>query len=312
MLVTTPSGTTCAWRSTGPRTPSPSGSTRAPRCAPSRRLPINVDPYTGFVDRFRDAFRHETDGLRPLAGREIGTPALRTPRGRACGVGDRLRGVGRRRRPVRWPTSPTGAEHGMAETRPTIHDVAARAGVSKSLVSLALRGSPGVSEASREAILAAAANSATVRTRPHAASPNTEPDNRRCSCSICTTRSSPRSSTASQSEVRGGATHRCSSPVARPRDRAGRSSTSCSVPGRGPHPVIHRLPAGPCRPSRWSTPHRHHPTPTVTRPGIDTVCNDDVAGAASGVGYLVDLGRRRIVDLPAATTPPRRTGRGAA
>ncbi|MEK9663690.1 MAG: LacI family DNA-binding transcriptional regulator [Candidatus Nanopelagicales bacterium] len=40
--------------------------------------------------------------------------------------------------------------------RPTLHDVAARAGVSKSLVSLALRNSPKVSPASRAAILTAA------------------------------------------------------------------------------------------------------------------------------------------------------------
>ena len=43
-----------------------------------------------------------------------------------------------------------------AKRRPTLHDVAARAGVSKSLVSLALQGSPKVAPASREAILAAA------------------------------------------------------------------------------------------------------------------------------------------------------------
>ena len=42
-------------------------------------------------------------------------------------------------------------------TKPTIHDVAARAGVSKSLVSLALRQSPKVSPESRAAILKAAA-----------------------------------------------------------------------------------------------------------------------------------------------------------
>ena len=40
--------------------------------------------------------------------------------------------------------------------RPTLHDVAARAGVSKSLASLALQGSPKVAPASRDAILAAA------------------------------------------------------------------------------------------------------------------------------------------------------------
>lgn len=43
-----------------------------------------------------------------------------------------------------------------ATRRPTLHDVAARAGVSKSLASLALQGSPKVAAASRDAILAAA------------------------------------------------------------------------------------------------------------------------------------------------------------
>ena len=42
------------------------------------------------------------------------------------------------------------------ERIPTIRDVAARAGVSKSLVSLVLRGDPGVSEARRAAVTRAA------------------------------------------------------------------------------------------------------------------------------------------------------------
>ncbi|MGY9124674.1 MAG: LacI family DNA-binding transcriptional regulator, partial [Actinomycetales bacterium] len=43
----------------------------------------------------------------------------------------------------------------MSLQRPTIHDVASRAGMSKSLVSLALSGSPKVSESSRRRILRA-------------------------------------------------------------------------------------------------------------------------------------------------------------
>ena len=42
--------------------------------------------------------------------------------------------------------------------RPTIHDVARLAGVSKSLVSMVIRGHPGVSPASREAVLEAVAD----------------------------------------------------------------------------------------------------------------------------------------------------------
>lgn len=37
-------------------------------------LPIGPDPYTGFVDRFRDAFRNETAAFVALAGGEAGNP----------------------------------------------------------------------------------------------------------------------------------------------------------------------------------------------------------------------------------------------
>src|ERR1700690_3556181 len=54
------------------------------------------------------------------------------------------------------PSSPTTAPPSTRTGTPTIHDVAARAGVSKSLVSRVFRDSPRVSEASRAAVLRAA------------------------------------------------------------------------------------------------------------------------------------------------------------
>ncbi|HEX6917700.1 MAG TPA: LacI family DNA-binding transcriptional regulator, partial [Phycicoccus sp.] len=52
--------------------------------------------------------------------------------------------------------APHGAGRNGPPARPTIRDVAARAGVSKSLVSLALQNAPRVAPETREAILAAA------------------------------------------------------------------------------------------------------------------------------------------------------------
>jgi len=47
---------------------------RTPLHALEGDLAIDVDPYTGFVDRFRDAFRNETAAFVSLAGGETGNP----------------------------------------------------------------------------------------------------------------------------------------------------------------------------------------------------------------------------------------------
>ena len=47
---------------------------RTPLRTMERDLPLNVDPYTGFVDRFRDAFRNETHSFVSLALGEIANP----------------------------------------------------------------------------------------------------------------------------------------------------------------------------------------------------------------------------------------------
>jgi DNA-binding LacI/PurR family transcriptional regulator len=55
-----------------------------------------------------------------------------------------------------WPGTPRGAERGGRLRRPTIADIARRAGVTKAAVSFALNGQPGVSAATRRRILAIA------------------------------------------------------------------------------------------------------------------------------------------------------------
>jgi DNA-binding LacI/PurR family transcriptional regulator len=192
----------------------------------------------------------------------------------------------------------------MSTSKPTIHDVASLAGVSKSLVSLALSGSKKVSEKSRERILAA---SESLGYRRNAAA---------------------RSLAVQRSQTMGVLILDLHNPVfaeildgvqSELRDYG--YSTMLVTGGKDPVLekteidsllqfqieglilISHRLS------SRELTKIANEvPTVTVTREDIissalDTVCNDDVAGARLAVDHLVSLGHSKIVCLSGGDNP---------
>ena len=192
----------------------------------------------------------------------------------------------------------------MSSSRPTIHDVATRAGVSKSLVSLALSGSPKVSAIRRELILKAASE---LGYRPNAAA---------------------RSLVAKRSKKRGVLILDLHNPVFAEilegvQTEVRKQGFSTMLISGGIDPVIeqaeietllqfqieglilisHRLPK-----EVLQNFARDVPTVVVTRDDIawskmDTVSNDDVAGAQMAVDYLVGLGHSRIVHLNGGDNP---------
>lgn len=194
----------------------------------------------------------------------------------------------------------TGPSTGRA---PTIVDVATRAGVSKSLVSLALRGSPAVAPASRDAILAAAA---ALGYRPNAAA---------------------RALVARSSRTVGVLVLDLHNPVfaeildgvlAGVRARGYRTMVVTGSDAAQERPeldkllefrveglvlVSHRLDAAALRAIAAETPVVVATRRDVTGPGIDTVCTDDRAGAELAVRHLVALGHRRIAHLGGGDDP---------
>ena len=192
----------------------------------------------------------------------------------------------------------------MSTSKPTIHDVASLAGVSKSLVSLALSGSKKVSEKSRERILAA---SESLGYRRNAAA---------------------RSLAVQRSQTMGVLILDLHNPVfaeildgVQSELRDFGYSTMLVTGGKDPVLekteidsllqfqieglilISHRLS------SRELTKIANEvPTVTVTREDIissalDTVCNDDVAGARLAVDHLVSLGHSKIVCLSGGDNP---------
>lgn len=194
--------------------------------------------------------------------------------------------------------------------RPTMEDVAARAGVSRSLVSLVMRGSPKVSAARRTAVLAAAAE---LGYSPHAMA---------------------RSLASRTSHVLGVMVSDLHNPfwaeVVDGLDTAARAAgfeLVINTGGRSPAREQQALrslqsfrPAGlallgPVVPSAAITAAADIPLVLVSRSSrlstVDTVNDDGRAGSALAVDHLVALGHRDIVHIDGGAgsqSAPRRTG----
>ena len=192
----------------------------------------------------------------------------------------------------------------MSASRPTILDVAARAGVSKSLVSLALSGSPKVSEKSRKRILRA---SNELGYRPNAAARSLAIQKSRTLGVLVLDLHNPVFAEildGVQTEVRQhGFTTMLISGGDDPALERAEIDTLQQFQVEGLILISHRL-----APAVLREIAEEVPTVTVTRddihvPRMDMVCNDDVAGARLAVDHLVSLGHRRIVCLSGGDNP---------
>jgi len=182
--------------------------------------------------------------------------------------------------------------------RPTLHDVAARAGVSKSLVSLALQGSPKVAPASREAILAAADElgyrpnrtaSSLVRQRTHTIGVHILDLHNPVFAEILD---------GVQEAVRGhGYSTLLVTGNADPEVERTEITRLLESRIEGLVLIAHRL-----TDDDLAAIAREVPTVVVTWrtdgiTGLDSVAGDDIAGARLAVDHLVALGHRRIAHV---------------
>ena len=192
----------------------------------------------------------------------------------------------------------------MRSAHPTIHDVAARAGVSKSLVSLAMRGSPKVSDASREAILAAAAE---LGYRPNAAARSLADRRSRTIGVLILDLHNPVFAEildGVQAELRR-LDYRTMLVTGDADPRLEESSIEGLLEHRveGLLLISHRLPAERLRAFAAEAPTVVVARRDVPAPRIDTVANDDVAGATLAVDHLISLGHTRITCLTGGDNP---------
>ena len=192
----------------------------------------------------------------------------------------------------------------MSSSRPTILDVAAKSGMSKSLVSLALSGSPKVSDDSKKKILKAAKD---LGYRPNAAARSLAARRSKTLGVLILDLHNPVSAEivdAVQAEIR---QYGFSSLLVTGGDdpvlEKAEIDTLLQFQIEGLILISHRL-----TPEALKAIASEIPTVTVTREDIeiahmDSVCNDDVAGAQIAVDHLVGLGHSKIVCLSGGDNP---------
>lgn len=186
----------------------------------------------------------------------------------------------------------------MPSKRPTINDVAARAGVSKSLVSLALRGSDRVSPESREAILDAAAS---LGYRANAAARNLADRRSRTVGVLVLDLHNP-----IYAQVVDGVCEEVSERGYHAMIVTGRDDEAVErfeidklleFQVEGLVLIGHRLPGGSMESVTAECPAVMVSRRVDTVPGLDSVSNDDVGGAALAVDHLVALGHTHIAHI---------------
>ncbi len=187
---------------------------------------------------------------------------------------------------------------------PTLADVAAKAGVSRSLVSLAMRGSPAVADRSRATILAAAAE---LGYRPNAAARSLADRRSRTIGVLILDLHNPVSAEILDgllSEVRrhGYSTMLVTGGVDPELERS-ELEKLLEFRVEGLALISHRLRPKVLREIAAEVPTVVVTRPDVTGPRIDTVSNDDVVGAGLAVDHLVGLGHRRIAHLTGGDNP---------
>jgi len=191
----------------------------------------------------------------------------------------------------------------MSTARPTIHDVAARAGVSKSLVSLALRGSPAVADTSRQVILAAAAE---LGYRPNAAARSLAARSSRTIGVLVLDLHNPVFAEVLDGVLAEVRTRGYSTMVVTGLDPAIEMSEIDKLlefQVEGLVLVSHRLTAATVRGIAAETPVAVVTRGDIAGPGIDTVRNDDRLGAHLAVHHLVGLGHRHIAHIGGGDDP---------